>query len=242
MKKKMKKALLAIMAVLMLFPGNNLNVEAADNTWTFEDGVLAFTGTGKITEDFYEEVAQEDIKKVIIGEGITEIEMGCFGYCYNMEEVIFPESLKKIGTQAFDMCYALKEVTIPAGVEKLGLGAFGNCEALDKITLLCDGEAMPYSSFDLMITDKETLVYMNEIYLETCSPAMFRGRRIYLNIENGDVNGDKIINANDALEMLKFSANMTEGSFLMNMLGDMTGDKVINANDALAVLKYVARI
>lgn len=242
---KIKKIFLIIMAAALVFVSDMQTVKAADSTytWTFVDGVLTFTGTGKITEDFYKEIPQEDIKKVIIGEGITEIEIGCFVYCYNMEEVIFPESLKKIGTQAFDECYALKEVTIPAGLEELSGGAFLHCDSLEKITILCDGKALSEMAFSVTTTtEKETLVYVDESYLANWSQAMFRGRKVYLNIETGDVNGDKAINAKDALEMLKVSANMIEESFLMSKMGDMDGDSAIDANDALAVLKYVAGV
>lgn len=58
----------------------------------------------------------------------------------------------------------------------------------------------------------------------------------------GDVNGDKIQNATDALEILKYSAKISVSTELINEIADINEDVKINAQDALEVLKIAAKI
>ena len=62
----------------------------------------------------------------------------------------------------------------------------------------------------------------------------------------GDVNGDEIINASDALLVLKFSAKLetlTDTQKLAaNVTAHSTDDDIINASDALMILKYSAKL
>lgn len=58
----------------------------------------------------------------------------------------------------------------------------------------------------------------------------------------GDVNGDAVINGNDALDVLKMSARLKEGNDAEKKAGDVDGNGVIDAGDALYVLQYAARI
>lgn len=65
----------------------------------------------------------------------------------------------------------------------------------------------------------------------------------------GDVNGDEEINAKDALDILKFGAeiidqftNATTKEKIPDLVGDVTNDEEINAKDALDVLKFGAEI
>ena len=59
-------------------------------------------------------------------------------------------------------------------------------------------------------------------------------------LEKGDCNGDKIVNAKDALAVLKHAAKVT--ILPDTSAGDVTGDGLVNAQDALKILKYAAHI
>jgi hypothetical protein len=80
-------------------------------------GTLEITGTGAMKENNEDPPAwyahREDIKKIVIGEGITTI-----------------------GGAAFANCTALTEITIPAGVTEIGNSTFYNCTALAAVTCL----------------------------------------------------------------------------------------------------------
>lgn len=109
-------------------------------TWTLEDnGRLMVNGTGvldvtKITWDEY----KEEIKSVVIGEGITELGPLTFGHLGSLEEVTFPETLTVIGDYAF-MCANLKEVEFPDGLKEIGQYAFAKNQSYLDYILLPEG-------------------------------------------------------------------------------------------------------
>lgn len=76
----------------------------------------------EIEEEEYAE--REDIIKMIIEEGITEIPAGAFMHCINLKEVILPNTLKNIGDGAFFGCSALSHVVLPDSLEEIGEYAF----------------------------------------------------------------------------------------------------------------------
>jgi hypothetical protein len=72
----------------------------------------------------------EDIDRVVIEDGVTNIGNGAFNNCGSLISVTIPDSVVSIGDEAFDFCRSLLYVTIPDGVETIGNGAFWNCESL----------------------------------------------------------------------------------------------------------------
>lgn len=100
----------------------------------------------------------QNIKHIIVPDGITELNEAAFGKCITLESVTLPKRLKKIGNGLFCECEKLKEVkipddwtsipdytfigcesleemVIPEGVKTIGVGAFENCYSLKKVTL-----------------------------------------------------------------------------------------------------------
>lgn len=63
-----------------------------------------------------------------------------------------------------------------------------------------------------------------------------------IEIATGDVNSDNNINAEDALEALKFAAKLTELDENAHVRADVDRDKDVNAKDALYILQYAAHI
>ena len=61
----------------------------------------------------------EDIKEVIIPEGITSIEENAFEGCTNLTTVILPGSLKHIGRNAFVDCKSLKTTVLPESISAI---------------------------------------------------------------------------------------------------------------------------
>ena len=99
------------------------------------DGTLTLTGSGVIGEFVWDGRYQpwkdfrDQIKKVVISEGITAIGSGAFAYCKNIESVELPtSSLTSIGGNAFmdaGTKNAFANFTVPASVTKVGAYAFG---------------------------------------------------------------------------------------------------------------------
>ena len=69
-------------------------------TWELsEDGVLTIKGTGAVIKGSWN---NEDVKKIIISEGITEIGDRALGFTVNATEVSIPNSMEKISYSAFE--------------------------------------------------------------------------------------------------------------------------------------------
>lgn len=75
----------------------------------------------------------DDIKKVVIGEGVTNISVAAFKDCKQLSEVKIADSVRNIGQEAFYGCSSLKEISIPKNVESIGYRAFGSCELLSTL-------------------------------------------------------------------------------------------------------------
>ena len=77
----------------------------------------------------------EDLKRVTIPDGVTEISDGTFLGCEELRYVTIPESVTRIGREAFRSCTRLKEITLPSGLIRLGGQAFRGCTGLTEVTL-----------------------------------------------------------------------------------------------------------
>lgn len=109
-------------------------------TWAFDaaTGTLSITGTGDMfnyngTSPWNANL--KDIRRIVIGEGITHI--GDFAFCFSdaLSSVTMPSTLKSIGKEAFTYSEALTSVTIPANVTEIKEHAFDDCSALATVTV-----------------------------------------------------------------------------------------------------------
>ena len=92
-------------------------------------GEIDVTG---IAEKIFDEKKQE-LTKVIISAGITEIPRELFKGCANLEEVVFPETLTGIGLYSFAECGKLTGVEFPEGLKTIGTHAFVDCGNLEEV-------------------------------------------------------------------------------------------------------------
>jgi hypothetical protein len=86
----------------------NYSGDASVKYYLYSDGTLEIYGSGTITFDFFS--YDENIKKIIINEGIKGLEYEGFNSCYNLKSIIIPKSLTNVGKDAFDYCYSLSDV------------------------------------------------------------------------------------------------------------------------------------
>lgn len=124
----------------------------ANITYTFdsETGVMNVTGTGT-TNDYstYQfGYKNTEIKKLIIGEGITDIGDHCFSNLAALTDIEFPSTLETIKFYSFGYCSALTELSFPDSVTTLYGSSFGYCTSLQKITIGKGMRSIPGSSFD----------------------------------------------------------------------------------------------
>ena len=117
--------------------GDNIKYELTDV------GELVIYGTGETRgyvwdgslfykSPFYK---REDIKEVIIKEGVTVIGSDAFCGCLSLTSITIPDSVTVIGQYAFRRCTSLTSITIPDSVTKIGGWAFNGCTSLTSITI-----------------------------------------------------------------------------------------------------------
>lgn len=121
----------------------------------YADGTLYIEGTGEVWHYFY---YNDNIKSVIIGEGITSIsydgifqsdknlvsvtlpesltDLGnsTFEYCSNLTTINLPGKLTNIGQEVFSYCSSLSSINLPEGITSIGQEAFSKCTSLSEIT------------------------------------------------------------------------------------------------------------
>lgn len=154
-----------------------------------------------------------------------------------------------------------KEETLYVGAEKVTLTYGSAVEGKYYLVLaLNDGSATPTVSniayIDQVAADESGsvsfTVYPNKlendktykVYLSsndgTLSTLTEQGSfSYYVPYTLGDANGDKVVNVNDAVKILKCIVG--NDSFIDNqeLAADANGDKVVNVNDAVTILKYI---
>ena len=115
-----------------------------------KDGTLYISGTGSasvavgtddkhpclVLEYMSDRAKVETIKKVVVGEGITELGDDVLYELYNAEEITLPSTLKKIGG-GFMKGSLVRDVVIPANVDTFNMNwSFIKCPSELKITFL----------------------------------------------------------------------------------------------------------
>lgn len=112
-----------------------------DVYYTFdENGLLTISGAGDMTDFIYPSHAPwyeyiENIKKVVIEDGVTNIGYDAFINCAKLTSVTIPDSVTNIENGAFCQCYSLTSVTIPDGVTSIEDFAFSGCYTLKSIII-----------------------------------------------------------------------------------------------------------
>ncbi|MBE6687003.1 MAG: hypothetical protein E7591_07200 [Ruminococcaceae bacterium] len=166
--KHFKIPLSLTLAVIMLVSCLSLNifagnVETEDKcgdslTWRFSpaNGVLTILGEGKMY-DFAHISSNSstapwknyrfEIKKIILGSGITSIGKFAFAECTALESISFPLSVKSIGVCAFADCQSLKSIIIPDNITSIGSQAFIYCTSLERAVLGNGLTTVEYGTF-----------------------------------------------------------------------------------------------
>ena len=134
----MKKQLLSIiLALLPMLAMADDSGSCGDNlTYTFvsSTGTLTIQGSGEMTSNPWSSY-KDDIKTVIIKEGLTSIRGWVFFGCSGLTSVTIPNSVTSIGGSAFNGCSGLTSVTIPNSVTSIEGYAFSGCSGLTSVTI-----------------------------------------------------------------------------------------------------------
>lgn len=78
----------------------------------------------------------EKLKSISLYDGMNEIAVGAFSYCYSLVDVSLPSQLQLLGTRVFWDCNNItSEIIIPTGVTEIHDGCFLGCESIPSIIL-----------------------------------------------------------------------------------------------------------
>ena len=97
---------------------------------------------------------REDIKKVTIDSGLTEICENAFRGCTGLCDISLPDSLKVLKPHCFDGCNSLKTIFIPSEVQNIDISCFEGCSRLAEI--LVDDANRKFMSVDGILCDRES--------------------------------------------------------------------------------------
>ena len=107
-----------------------------------EKGTLHIQGSGQMkswdysTSDTWHGFFKlSEIKKVIIGNGITNIGRCAFKNCYNLVSVNMGNTIKNIKENAFEDCTNLQKIELSDSLEKIESRAFEGCDELKEINI-----------------------------------------------------------------------------------------------------------
>lgn len=99
----------------------------------YADGTLYIEGTGAIEYHCFDN--NDNIKSLIIGEGITSISSFLFQGNKNLVSVTLPEGFTDLENYAFESCSNLTTINLPESLTNIGWGTFGGCSSLANIKL-----------------------------------------------------------------------------------------------------------
>ena len=94
--------------------------------YVLSDGVLTVSGSGECTNAWMNNYSPNNVKKIVIGSGITSIGRAAFQGCAYVKSVDIANGVTKICRGAFTQCWALDYVIIPTSVNTIEMTAFGN--------------------------------------------------------------------------------------------------------------------
>ena len=120
--------------------------------WTLDsEGLLTISGAGNMHDYRYWDTKwdsrEEEIKKVVIEDGVRSIGYNAFCRCTALTEITIPESVTSIVHSAFSGCSSLTHITIPQAVGIINNDTFHNCSSLEEIVIPDNVTALGNNAF-----------------------------------------------------------------------------------------------
>ena len=167
---------------------------------------------------------------------ITNIGVGAFQGCANLTEVLYNSQATVIPNQCFKECTELTKVEITSSVESIGAYAFQNCTSLESVVIPKTVTTISPSAF---LNDFNlTLGVWYDSYGYQYAVQNNINYTLLDGVKLGDVNGDNIVNVDDATLIQKYLAELEtiEGIYLY--AADSNEDTEIDVSDATAIQMY----
>lgn len=147
----MKKLLAFVFVIIMVLSMCPISVYALEDSgmcgenvqWSYDsqNDALIITGTGPMYDYDYSSTTppwrlrREQIKSIVISDGVTKIGNNAFFYFIRLSSVNIPNGVTTVGKSAFAECESLTNITLPNGLQHIEEKAFAWCENLTQCTL-----------------------------------------------------------------------------------------------------------
>lgn len=113
--------------VITLYMGEDASVTVPE-AFELEYAEIPFTVLAIADEAF---AYNDDLRTIVIPEGVESIEYRAFFGCENLESVTLPSTLRNIGDEAFAYCSSLTQINLPEKLDFAGENIFYGCDALE---------------------------------------------------------------------------------------------------------------
>ena len=113
--------------VITLYMGEDASVIVPE-AFELEYAEIPFTVLAIADEAF---AYNDDLRTIVIPEGVESIEYRAFFGCENLESVTLPSTLRNIGDEAFAYCSSLTQINLPEKLDFAGENIFYGCDALE---------------------------------------------------------------------------------------------------------------
>ena len=125
----------------------NLNITGTGPTWDYTE---SWEITGRA--GFY--YSQDQIKKAVVGEGVTRLGDYLLKSILTLQSLQLPSTLTEIGSCAVLDCRSLKAISIPKSVTSIERNAFNNCQSAQSLYFY-GAPTLGYDAFDSCFSLKE---------------------------------------------------------------------------------------
>ena len=95
---------------------------------------LSLLGRNSLNYDIF--YGCNNLKEVILPNGLIEIDSDAFYQCYALSKIDIPSTVQTIESRAFGLCTSLRKIVIPSSVTSIGTSAFTNCNSLREVHFL----------------------------------------------------------------------------------------------------------
>jgi hypothetical protein len=112
------------------------------------------------------------LRTVVIGNGVTSIEMYAFSNCSSLTSIIIPKNVNNIGLRAFVNCWSLELVIFEGDAPSVESDVFTGCNALSAIYCMegTSGWTDPWASKATVVLKKEEIFITGSPVNQTVLP------------------------------------------------------------------------
>lgn len=176
-----------------------------------------------------------DLKSVDIPNSVIGIGQDAFSFC-GITSVIIPDNVYSIGERAFYGSIGITSVTISKNVNSIGSLAFADCSFLASVYV----EIINPLSIDETVFANSTNATLYVPYgKQTAYKSADNWNKFKKVWETpGDVNGDGVIDADDALCIANYSVDKPKTNFIV-AVADADNDGEIDIADGVHIINYI---